>query len=185
MLSGLLQKLLFINQFNMVNGKIDILGDRYIMFNSSSILFLQELDSTKMYHVMKDASKGNTKSMIEHAKVYTGIKDESLKHIAGLSGKMGSEEGMIKALQSLFEIFGLGKMNITDLDNKNKAAAIQVTDSTIALQELKKGKKKEVKCTITAGVIAGIFSHIFKKDVDCVEKKCLAKGDDICVFMVQ
>lgn len=185
MLSSLLQKLLFVNQFNIIDGKIEILGDRYIMFNSSSILLLQEMDSTKMYSVMKDLSKGNLKSLIEHAKVYKGMKDDSLKNIVNLSKKMGDQEGIVKTLQSLFELYGLGKMNITNLDNENKKAVVQVMNSTIALEHMKKSKQKATCCTITSGVIAGIFSHIFKKDVDCVEKSCIAKGDSFCMFNVQ
>lgn len=187
MLSPLLQKLLFVNQFGINNGKIEILGGRYIMLNASDLWRLQEIDETKMYALMKDFSKGNIQSLIEHAKVYKGMKDESLKNIADLSKKVGKgDSGVINTLQSLFELYGLGKMNITNLDNKNKTTSIQISESTIALEELKKGKKsKETVCTITEGILAGLFSHIFGKDVDCIEKKCLAKGDDSCIFIVQ
>jgi predicted hydrocarbon binding protein len=39
-------------------------------------------------------------------------------------------------------------------------------------------------CTLTAGVLAGIFSYIFGKEVDCIEKKCKAIDSDYCEFEV-
>jgi predicted hydrocarbon binding protein len=187
MLSALLQKLLFINQFNIKEGKVEILGSRYIMLNASDLWRLQETDETKTYAVLKDVSKGNLKEMIEHAKVYKGLKDESLKNIADLSKRIGkSDEGVISTLQNLFELYGLGKMNITNLDNKNKQASILLSDSTIAKEQIKQsGKSKVPVCTVTKGILAGIFSYLFKHDVDCFEKKCMAKGDDMCAFVIQ
>jgi len=76
-------------------------------------------------------------------------------------------------------------MKITKLDNKKKEASIEILDSSIAFEKLKKGKSKETVCTINEGVLAGIFSHIFGKDVDCVEKSCLAKGDEFCIYVIQ
>lgn len=185
MLSSMLQRLLFVNQFNINEGKIEILGSRYIMLNGSDLLLLQEIDESKMYAYMKGSTKKDLKELIEHAKVYKGLKDQSIKNIVKLSEKVGkNEEGMIKTLQDLFDLYGLGKMNITNLDNKNKKATIEITDSTIAYEQLKKKKTTRPVCTITAGILAGIFSHVFNKDVDCIEKKCMAKGDGSCVFVI-
>lgn len=181
MLSPLLQKLLFVNQFNIADGRIDILGNRYIMLNAADIIALQEIDSTKMYKTAKNMSKDNIKSLVEHAAVYKNIKDQSLKNIAELSKKIGkSDEGVIKTLQSLFEVYGLGKLEIMDLDNKNNRALLKIRDSTLG----KVKKSKNAVCTLTAGVLAGIFSYIFKKDVDCVETDCIAKGKESCLFEV-
>lgn len=185
MLSSLLQRLLFINQYNVIDGKIDVLGNRYIMLDAADFLVLQDIDSTKIYRSVKDSSKNSMKELVEHANVYKGIKDQSLKNIADLSQKIGkTDEGVIKTLQSLFEIYGLGKLEILNLDNNNKKALLRVTNSTLANAQLKKGKSKTTVCTLTSGVLAGIFSYIFKKDVDCIEMKCLAKGDSVCEFNV-
>ena len=53
MLSPLLQKLLFVNQFSIANGKVEILGSRHIMLDVSSIISLQEIDKTKVYNAGK------------------------------------------------------------------------------------------------------------------------------------
>jgi len=185
MLSQLLQKLLFVNQFSIIDGKVEVLGSRYVMLNASDILALQEIDKTRMYKLMKSSSKGNIKAIIEHAKVYEGIKDESIKNIAELSRKVGkNKEGVVRTLQSLFELYGLGKMEITDLNNKDHRATIIVGSSSVAIEQLKKSKSKAAMCAVTAGILAGIFSYVFNEDVDCFEKKCLAKGDEFCLFIV-
>jgi len=185
-LSSLLQKLLFVNQFNILDGKIEVLGNRYIMLDASDLLILQDIDKTKTYSTAKNMSKNNLKNLVEHASVYKGIKDQSMKNIAELSKKIGkTDDGVIKTLQSLFEIYGLGKLEILNLDNANKKVLLRIKGSSLALAQLEKGKAKTPVCTLTSGVLAGIFSYIFKKDVDCIEKKCLAKGEEICEFAVE
>lgn len=177
---------MFINQFGMNDGKIEVLGSRYVMLYASDLLYLQEIDESKMYTFMKGNSKKDLKELINHAKVYKGLKNESVKNIVTLSKKIGkSDEGVVKTLQDLFELYGLGKINITNLDNKSKKASIEVVDSTIAFAKLKKGKSKKPVCIVVAGILAGIFSFIFKKDVNCVEKKCRAMGHPTCSFVVE
>jgi predicted hydrocarbon binding protein len=185
MLSDFLQKLMFVKQFNMSDGKIEILGDRYVLLSPSEILSLQSIDSTQMYTIFKTSSQNSIESLINHAKVYVNIKDESLKNIAKLSKKIGrGEEGLIKTLQIIFDIYGLGKINITMLDNEQKRAYIILEQSSLAISHIKsKGVRGKV-CTVTAGILAGIFSYIFEKDVNCAEEKCMAEGHDACYFNV-
>jgi len=185
-LSSLLQRLLFVNQFNVIDGKIEVLGNRYIMLDASDILVLQDIDKTKTYSTAKDMSKNNLKNLVEHASVYKGMKDQSMKNIAELSKKIGkTDDGVIKTLQSLFEIYGLGKLEIMNLDNDKKQVILRIKGSSLGLAQLDKQKSKTTVCTLTSGVLAGIFSYIFKKDVDCVENKCIAKGDEVCEFLIK
>ncbi len=184
-LSSLLQKLLFINKFNIINGKVELLGTRYIMLDSSYLLTLQEIDKSKTYDMAKDGSKENLKKLVTHAEVYKNIKNQSLQKIAELSKKIGqTDEGVIKTLQSIFELYGLGKLTVLKLENESKKALLKLEDSTIAVAQLKKEKTSQQICSFTAGVLAGIFSYIFKKNVNCIENKCLAKGDAYCEFKV-
>lgn len=177
---------MFINQFGISEGKIEVLGNRFVMLYASDLLYLQEIDESKMYAFIKGSSKKDLSELVNHAKVYKGLKNESVKNIASLSQKIGkSDEGVVRTLQELFELYGLGKMRITNLDNKNKKASIEILDSAIAFAKLKSGKSKKPVCTVTAGILAGIFSFIFKADVDCIEKKCRASGNSTCSFVVE
>lgn len=185
-LSSFIQKLLFVNQFSVQNGKIKMLGDEYIMLDASDLLVLQEIDESKMYEGFKQNSKSNMKSLVNHAKVYENIKGQALKNVADLSKKIGkSDKGVINTLQDIFNVYGLGEMEITDLNNDKKEAVVIIKKSTLAEEYLNKNKKGSKKvCTLTAGILAGMFSFLFKADVDCFEKECLVQGKGKCLFLI-
>jgi len=184
-LSPILKKLLFVRQFGIDEGKINLLGTREIMLNAAAILELQEIDESKLYDLAKKSSFKNIKGFVEHAKVYNKVKDVFISEIADLGNKIGqTDEGSLKVLQEIFNVYGLGDMSVQELNNAKREALIMVRESTIAEEYMKKHKKKSKNptCTITAGVIAGIFSFIFGKEVDCVETQCLAQGRSYCMF---
>jgi len=184
MLSSFLQKLMFVNQFSIAKGKIEILKDNYIMLNARSILVLQEIDQSKVYNAGKKSSEQDIHKLVKHAQVYKNIKNQELKNIATLSKKIGkTDEGTIKTLETIFEIYGLGKLEIINLDNENSKATLRIRNSTIALAQPK--KTSTPSCSLTAGILAGIFSYIFDKDVDCIENKCIAKKDQSCEFLIK
>jgi len=184
MLSSFLQKLLFVNQFDLKDGKIQILGNRYIMINAESISALQEIDKDEIYNASKKSSTDDLSKLVKHANVYRNMKNTELKSIAELSKKIGkTDDGIMRTLETIFEIYGLGDLNIVKLDNSNKTALLKINDSTIALAQ--KETSKSPVCAITAGILAGIFSFVFGKDVDCVEKKCKASGAAWCEFNIQ
>jgi len=186
-LSAFLQKLMFVNQFSVDKGKVEVLGSRYIMLDASDLLVLQDLDQGKVYEGAKKNAKANLDGMVKHANVYHGIKDQSLKNIAELSKKVGkNDEGVIKTLQQIFGMYGLGDLTIVDLKNDKKSARLMIHDSTIAVAQLQRGKSSKPVCSITAGILAGIFSYIFGSDVNCYETKCLAvTGSGNCEFEIR
>jgi predicted hydrocarbon binding protein len=188
MLSPLLKKLLFVRQFSIDNGKIDILGNKHIMLSEDVLLELQEIDDAKLYNLVKDSTLNQLSKFVEHAKVYRQLKDVIAIDISSLSRKMGAgSEGVIKTVQDIFDIYGLGKMTIASLDNSKKQAVVRIQSSSIAEAYLKKNKRRSSKpiCAITAAVIAGIFSYLFGKKVDAIEGKCKARGNDFCEFIVR
>lgn len=185
-LSAFIQKLLFVKQFSLDNGKIEILGGRYIMLDASDFLVLQEIDKGKVYEGAKENAKNSLKDIVQYANVYKGLKDQSVKNIADLSKKIGkNDDGVIKTLQQIFDIYGLGKLTITELANDKKTAHLRIEHSTIAEAQLKKGPAKKPVCSITAGILAGIFSYIFNKDVNCIEESCRGVSGDMCEFWIK
>jgi len=184
-LSSFIQKLLFVKQFSIDKGKVEMFGSRYIMLDASDILILQDIDKGKVYDSAKESSKTNIENIVKHAQVYKGIKSQSLKNIANLIKKIGkNDQGVIKTLQQIFEVYGLGKLNTIELNNDKKTAHLQIQDSTIAQSQLKKSPSKVPVCSLTAGILAGIFSYIFDKDVNCKETKCIATKQNICEFQI-
>ncbi len=190
MITGFVKKLMFVNKFNMLDGHIDMLDSPYIMLDASMLLGLQETDETRMYEVAKTASEKSMKNIVQHAKVYRKMKITIMENLAKISGKItGSDEGAIKTLQDLFNVYGLGALEIISLKNAEKTALLKVKNSSLARAYLEKNKKSSPFpcCTMTAGILAGIFSFIFKKDVDCIETKCLAQSqsNQDCLFEVK
>lgn len=187
MLSPLLKKLLFVRQFNINDGKIDILGNRHIMMSDNALLELQNIDETKFYDLMKGATLKQIEDFVEHAKVYKHLKDTALGDIANLSRKLGTTEGIVNTLKDIFDLYGLGSLDIASLSNSDKQAVVRVDDSTISNAYLNKTKKKSDKpvCVITAAVLAGLFTYLFQKQVDAAEVKCKAKGNNSCEFVIK
>lgn len=188
-LSPFVQKLLFIKKFDISDGVIEILNNKYIMLDASDLLTLQEVDETKMYEKMKENFKSKFKRILtDHAKVYQTIKEQELRNVAELSKRLkNSDEGIMKLLQKIFNTYGLGRMEMINLNNEKNEAIIKINQSTIAQEYLNKYNKnsKERVCVLTAGILAGTFSFLFEKNIDCVEEKCLAQGDDHCLFRLK
>ncbi|MBI3334333.1 hypothetical protein HYZ97_02505 [Candidatus Pacearchaeota archaeon] len=186
-LSGILKKLLFVRQFDIDEGKINLLGNREIMLHASAILELQEMDESKLYDLAKKSGFKNLAGAVEHAQVYSRMKGVFVDEIAALGKKIGeTDQGTIKTLQEIFNVYGLGEMVIQEIDNKANQALVAIKDSTIAGEWVRKNKRKSKSavCTITAGVLAGVFSYIFGKEVDCAEIKCKAQGNSFCLFKI-
>lgn len=186
MISPFLQKLMFVRQFGIDKGKIDLLGNRYVLFDALALFEIQKIDETKLYEAIKNSSFKNISEAVKSAKVYQNVKDVFMESIAKLGDKIGkSDEGTLMTLKEIFEVYGLGGMDIVDLDNTKKKAVIRLRESSIALEYKQRYKKTNAPVDIiAAGVLAGMFSYVFKKKVDCVEKSCIAQGNESCRFEI-
>lgn len=186
-LSPILKKLMFVRQFDIDKGNINLLGQRQVMLDASVLLELQSIDESKLYDLAKKSAFGNLKGIIQHAKVYGKVKDIFVEEVAILGKKIGeTDEGTMKTLQEIFDLYGLGEMVIEKIDNDAKQALVTIRNSVIAEEwrKVNKHSSKEKVCTLTSGVIAGVFSFIFDKKVDCAEIKCKAQGESSCMFKV-
>jgi len=159
MLSSFLKKLLFARQFYMTNGKIEVLGKKQVMLPSDFILELQRLEPELAYNAVK-------KVMMNDIKDY--------------AAKLGTNsESMLKNIDDIFETFGLGKLEIINLDNKKKTCIVRVHNSPLIVN-----KKSEHNFEITSAIIAGIFSFLFHKDVN-TQAVVSKKGVDYCEYIVK
>ncbi len=116
MLSPFLKKLLFVRQFFMTDGKIEILGEKQIMLPHSAILSLQHPE------MFDTVSKEVKASMVLYGK------------------KMGSSSsGMTKSVQDIYETMGLGKMEIIKLDSDKKETVLRIVNMTFTDTTLVEG----------------------------------------------
>jgi hypothetical protein len=143
MLSSFLKKLLFARQFFMIDGKIEVLGKRQVMLPADVVEELQKSADKKSAKALKESMK---KDMAEYAKKVGG-----------------SEEGMLNNIQYILETFGLGKIEIVDIDHKSSKCLIRVNNPPMG------------DGLITSAVLGGTFSFLFGKDVDA-QVKSHSKG---------
>lgn len=87
----------------------------------------------------------------------------------------------LEVFELFFKACGFGIMEIS-FNLPSKKARVKVLDSFEC--ELGKGSKKPYSQFIR-GMIAGFLKNFFKSSVDVTEVKCLAKGDEFCLFEVR
>ncbi|MFH0868832.1 MAG: 4-vinyl reductase [archaeon] len=166
MFSPFVKKLMFARQFNMEDGKIEFLGDRELLLPVGLVTEFQAFDVDKTYIFAK-------KTCIAE-----------LARITARLGVKGPE--LVKNLTEIYEAFGLGRIEIKDFDVKNGRAIINIMDSPVARDYIRKNKSsKRETCNFIAGMLAGIGESIFGKSMEAKEVKCIAKGDNVCQFIVK
>lgn len=76
---------------------------------------------------------------------------------------------------------GWGNWELDMSDQKNGFMFINIFDSAVARTLGDVGKPV---CHIYAGLFAGFFSSLIKKDLDCIEIQCYAMGETYCKFLL-
>ncbi len=156
MLSTFLKKLLFVRQFFMTDGKIEILGKRQVMLPKEVVSELERVSPKIEYKSLKKIFR-------------EGVKDYAKKIGSG-------EEGMFKNVTDIFETFGLGRMEVVKNDNKKKMCVIKVYDCPLI--------NGIGKSQILTAAMSGMFSFLFNKDVDA--KQLTSKQEfDYCEFVIK
>lgn len=166
MFDPFVKKLLFARQFNIEDGKIDFLGDRELLLPIGFVSDFQDFNENKTYELAKKSSR------------------EEMERMAAKLGVKGPV--LVQNMTKIYEAFGLGKLEIKDFDPKKGRAIINITDSPVATDYLRKNKPaKRETCNFIAGMLAGTASCIFGKNMEAREVKCIAKGDTVCQFIIK
>ncbi len=95
----------------------------------------------------------------------------------GVQGEKG-----LDFMQAYLTASGWGKIERNDLDTEKGHALVIVTSSPVAAEC--RNAKAPVD-TFLRGMLAGIFSTYFKRDVECVEVSCAALRANRCEFIVK
>ena len=126
----------------MLNGNIEVLGRKQIMLPSDIIFVLEKINQKKAYDSVRRAMKSD---------------------LGFYARKLGSNgEGMLKNIDDIFETFGLGKLEIMNLDNKSKKCIVRVHHPPMMNGRLDSSM-------ILPAVVAGTFSFLFSKDVHAIQ----------------
>lgn len=143
MLSSFLKKLLFARQFIMIDGRIEVLGKKQVMLPSDVLSELESLGTKEAYANVKSAVR---KDVEDYAK------------------KLGSsEEGILKNVGDIFGTFGLGKLELVDINFKKKNCILRLHNSPLSHL---RHNGKQVEFHMTDAILSGLFSFLFKREVD-------------------
>jgi predicted hydrocarbon binding protein len=117
--------------------------------------------------------------------IYYAIKESTKKHLLqqfeldfGLEGDSG-----LNFIESFFSASGWGKIHHIDLNLSEKKAIVGVENSPFALA-LRNQVQHEIDHFLR-GMLAGVFSDYFEKEMDCVESKCTALNEKHCEFVIK
>lgn len=117
--------------------------------------------------------------------LYLSVKRSVNNHLIGQFGTDFGFKGekMVNFLERYFVASGWGNIKNVDLDLEAKKAIVRVTNNSLALRLHKKhGMPID---HILRGIFAGLFSHVFQQNIDCVETHCTALGEADCEFIVK
>ena len=123
---------------------------------------------------------------VAHREVYRSCEKSGREYFKKLLETFPKNLGKEELVQRLFEFFttwGIGKCEIISLDkSKQKIGIVRIHDCCYA--DFYEGIKEPV-CYITAGLIAGMLSAVFKRRVEVVETKCKTAGYTFCEFQAR
>jgi len=115
--------------------------------------------------------------------LYFSVKKETRTTLLNQFGlKTESPSERLKILQQFFTASGWGEIKNTDIDKKEKRAIVVVANSPVSTQ---KGKYKKPVDHLMRGILAGMFSDLFKTNMECIETKCVALNDPSCHFIIK
>jgi predicted hydrocarbon binding protein len=149
------------------NGELRIAGTDWILMAGSTLRSMME-------GISKVFGTGTAAILLEAGKCAGKEFTESLL----------KEGTLLEEVPTWLEIFftqgGWGKIKAR-ADFANKTAVV-VIDNCATTRGI---KSREVSCHFVRGYVAGISEILFKTNVECVETRCMAKGDAYCEFRVQ
>ena len=168
MLNEFIQRLMMLRQFSMEDTRITLFRQDQMLLDTDFVVKMQELAPEKFYQTVKANAK---EKLAAYTKVF------------GSSPESVSED----TLKRLFGSLGFGSLEILQLNRTEKRVFFRLDDSPIvAAYKRLKIKKSAPACTFISGVLAGAFSAIFQKDVNCKETGCALKpGEKKCNFIVE
>jgi len=133
-------------------------------------------------HVLAGIAKKEDKEL--DLDIYYAIKESikgSVRELFQVDFGIEGEKGL-DFMEDYFTASGWGNIRRVDLNMEKKHALVSVSNSAVASNILAAVYPVD---TFLRGFLAGVLSIYFKKDVDCVETKCLAIHATQCNFVIK
>lgn len=157
-----IKKLLFTRQLFYHEGRFEILGEHSVQLPLKSIIHMQYDNPEETFFAIRDSTREQFKAYLKKLQV--------------------RNENIADPLLHLFELHGVGKLSILDLNIETCHALVQVHDTPL-VSEYEHGK--EPVCSVVCGLLSGMFSAVFDAEVHATINKCKAKGQNYCEFIIK
>ncbi len=92
-----------------------------------------------------------------------------------------SDEEIIRFMVAMGPQIGWGRFELERFDGNKKVLIVKVYHSPFAEGY---GPSSNPVCHMIRGVLGGMGSLVFRKEIDSKEVSCLAKGDEYCRFEI-
>jgi len=92
------------------------------------------------------------------------------------------DDEIVQFMMTMGGQIGWGKFQVEEFNRKGKRLIVLVKSSPFAMAY---GDSAHSVCHMTRGVMAGMAHILFGEDVAAAETQCLAKGDDLCRFLIE
>ena len=162
MISQFVKKLMFTGQVTFDKGFLEFLGEREASIPTKILAGLQDINPKRTYAIAKRGG------------------EEEMEKFAGRLNMDATEISVI--INKLFELNGLGNIEILEFNIPDKRAVVRVYNNPIALYHAVNNKR--IPCTLLEGLLAGMFSFIFESDVTARETACMQNNRDYCEYTI-
>jgi predicted hydrocarbon binding protein len=165
-LSDFIKKLMFIHQFNISKGDVSMLGVHDILL-PAEILQLINTPNKDLYKKLKATFKRTFDVFLM---------------------KIGSStlEQKYQNMMDILNTMGIGDVEQEFINSAQHQAIMKVYKSPLIELAIQNGEKnKGPYCNVTKAILAGAFSSLFNRDIDCTETKCSITGTEYCQFAIK
>ena len=171
MAGGILSKLLLGRAFKLEDGNIVLLGKYYaLLYEAKSMamtmqMLYEEIGEERLFEILKEVGK------VAYTQMKKAFGMEVPKQLLGPSIEM-------------MDILGWGKLEVVELKQEKKKVYIKfkILNSPVSRYAKEMYGKKSHSCILFTGIISGVLSVLFKKDITLKEIACVCKGAPYDMF---
>lgn len=157
-------------EFNEDRGAISFKGVRYLLIRPETLAEFQK--------ALEERLGEETQEFLYRAGFTGGhLSTKKYKETFGY----GDHE-IVQFMMTMGGQIGWGKFQVEAFNPEAKKVILTVACSPFAEAY---GKSTQPVCHMTRGVMAGMAQTLFNEDVGAAETHCLAKGDDLCRFLIE
>lgn len=167
LLNSFYDKFVFTNALQYRNNNFFLVNLPFVILPVDVLSFIASKEDSNLNYSLYSAVK---QAVIANMK-------KSFEVDFGLEGEKG-----LSFMEAYLSASGWGRIERTDLDFEKGRCLVSVTNSPIASNC---NKARAPVDTLLRGLLAGLYSIYFNREVECLETRCSALGEQHCDFVIK